>query len=245
MRRIAIAAVKGGTGRTTTAVTVAHALVLAGARVLVVDCDPRRHAALYFGLQPERGLRALLQGGRARAIEVRRGLRLLDSGGLALERLEANLSEWSRGEDKLRRVLASLDDADYVLFDCPAHFGPLQRGAVQTADEVLLPVGADHLSRLGIQPALEAVIALRGEAETRRPARLVLTFASAADASARDVESRLCAEFPSRLLQTRIRTSESLRAAPGGQGTVFDADPLSMGAHDYAFLAEEIASLAA
>jgi chromosome partitioning protein len=245
VRRITIAAAKGGTGKTTTAVTLAHALALAGHQVLLVDCDPRRHAALHFGIVPERGLTAFLQGGRARAVEVRRGLRVLDSGGADLQQLEAHLGEWPRGEEKLRRSLATITDADYVLFDCPAHFGPLQRSAVHAAEEILLPLGADFLGLASLEPALAAIAAARPNNEASRPPRILATFCDVGLQSARDAEAKLAEGFPSQLLQTRIRTSESLRAAAGHHGTVFDSDPLSRGAHDYAFLAEEIAALAA
>jgi chromosome partitioning protein len=245
VRRIAIAAAKGGTGKTTTAVSLAHAMALAGNRVLLVDCDPRRHASLHFGIAPERGLTAFLQGGRARAVEVRRGLRILDSGGPALEQLESHLNEWPAGEEKLRRVFATFRDADYILFDCPAHFGALQRSAILAADEILLPVCSDFLGLSSVEAALAAIAAARQGRESERPSRLMATFADASLASSREAEARLGEAYGSRLLQTRIRTSDSLRIAPGRHGSVFDSDPLSRGAHDYAFLAEEILGLAA
>ena len=86
-------AARGGSGKTTTAVTLAHGLALAGRRVLLVDCDPRRDAALHFGLAPEPGLAAWLRNRPARALEVRAGLRVLDSGGAALEEFD---TYWAR-----------------------------------------------------------------------------------------------------------------------------------------------------
>jgi chromosome partitioning protein len=245
VKRIAIAAAKGGTGKTTTAVSLAHALALAGNQVLLVDCDARRHAALHFGIVPERGLTAFLQGGRARAVEVRQGLRVLDSGGIDLGQLETHLGEWPRGEEKLRRLLATCGEADYVVFDCPSHFGPLQRSIVHAADEIVVPLGVDFLALASLEPALAAIAGARSGREPARPVRIVATFCDAALASAREAEAQLAARFPELLLQTRIRTSDSLRVAAGHHGSVFDTDPLSRGAHDYAFLAEELTSLAA
>ncbi len=48
MRKIAILNFKGGTGKTTTAVNLSHALALRRQSVLVVDCDPQGSVADWF-----------------------------------------------------------------------------------------------------------------------------------------------------------------------------------------------------
>jgi len=53
MRKIAILNFKGGTGKTTTAVNISHALALKRQSVLVVDCDPQGSIADWFGLSSE------------------------------------------------------------------------------------------------------------------------------------------------------------------------------------------------
>lgn len=239
MRRIAIAAAKGGTGKTTTAVSLAHALALAGNTVLLVDCDPRRNAALHFGLPAEPGLGAWLAGRPARAVEVRAGLRVVDSGGEALVRLEGRADLPSR----FTRALDAVHDADFVILDGATHLGAVQRAACRAADEILMPVGADYLGFASVGPSLAAF--RRADRETPRLLGLLATFYDPTLASARDVDAVLAEHFGSQVLQTRIWNSEALRAAPALRGTVFDSDPLSRGAHDYALLAEEIAARAA
>jgi chromosome partitioning protein len=53
MRTIAITSQKGGCGKTTTAVNLAAALAKMGERVLIVDLDPKSHATLGLGHDPD------------------------------------------------------------------------------------------------------------------------------------------------------------------------------------------------
>jgi chromosome partitioning protein len=246
MRRIAIAAAKGGTGKTTTAVSLAHALALAGRRVLLVDCDPKRHAALHFGLPADGGLAALLHGRSAQAVEVRQGLRLVDSGGRALAALEMQLGREAGGMDALRRLVEARFAADYVLFDCPPWLGPLHVGVLLASDALVLPVGSDFLSLASARQTLDVVREL-AERGSRRPRLLGIlpTFYDPAAASAEQVEAVLRESYAGQVLQTRVHCSEALRLAPAQRGTVFESEPLSRAALDYALLAEEIEDLAA
>lgn len=50
MRTIAISNYKGGVGKTTTAVNLAHVYASQGSRVLLVDLDPQASATDFFGL---------------------------------------------------------------------------------------------------------------------------------------------------------------------------------------------------
>ena len=52
MRKIAVAMAKGGVGKTTTAVNLAHGLASQGKRVLLVDCDTQGQVAKFLGEKP-------------------------------------------------------------------------------------------------------------------------------------------------------------------------------------------------
>ncbi|MDM8524933.1 AAA family ATPase [Desulfococcaceae bacterium HSG8] len=52
-RFIVFANRKGGCGKTTTAVNVAHALAMRGKRVLLFDADPQAHATISLGNTPD------------------------------------------------------------------------------------------------------------------------------------------------------------------------------------------------
>ena len=53
MRKAAILNFKGGTGKTTTAANLSHALALRRQNVLVVDCDPQTSIAGWLGVDPK------------------------------------------------------------------------------------------------------------------------------------------------------------------------------------------------
>ena len=227
MRRIAITAARGGSGKTTTAVSLAHGLALAGQRVLLVDCDPRRDAALHFGLAPEAGLASWLRGRPARAIEVRAGLRVLDSGGPALEELETVLGADAGEEYRLRRALDSVADADVVILDCPAGFGPLVRSALRAAHEVLVVASADYLGLCAATSLLERIA---------RPSPAPAMSGCAFSGCCRHCSERLRGEcsrcgrvlaqqHAGRILQTRIALCDALRAAPARRGTISTPSP--------------------
>lgn len=243
MKRIAIASSKGGSGKTTTAVGLAHALALAGQRVLLVDCDPRRHAALQFGVPADGGLAALLQGGEANATEVRAGLWVVNSGGDALLDLEAALIHTPPGEGLFRRALAHAPATNVVLFDCPPAAAGAQLHAGMAADAVVVPVASDSFGLEGCRSLLRTLEAAWGSA--RRPVTLLSTFYDAARESNRLFDTELERWEGARSFQTRIRFSDALCCAAFRRRSIFDDAPESNAARDYICLAEEIRSLVA
>jgi len=161
MRKIAVAMAKGGVGKTTTAVNLAHGLSLAGHRVLIVDCDTQGQTAKFLGVTPPFGLYEFITGTDARGNPVakketlfpaRENLWLL-AGGINLVELKNWLGEQPREirQAVLAKTLVPRDGAlDYLIFDCAPGWDVLSVNILMAATEVLCPVALQG-------PALEGL----------------------------------------------------------------------------------------
>ena len=151
MKTIAIANQKGGVGKTTTAVTLAHGLALKGKQVLLIDLDPQGQCATALDIAHEDGVYTWLVAQRP-LVEVARKART----NLALvpgDKKTATLQMlWQLEKtpiDALAHVLKPLGKRgklDYVIFDTSPSGGGLQERALWAADLVIIPVKVDYLS---------------------------------------------------------------------------------------------------
>lgn len=163
---IAIANQKGGVGKTTTAVTLAHGLALRGHQVLLVDCDPQGQCASFLGLRQESGLFDLLISRRPLA-DVTRSADTDDHQRPRLaiipgDKRTATAQIVLAAEGfKLDVLAAALHGApvEFVVFDTAPAVGSLQEAALFASHYLVAPVAADY-------PAVEGLAGLMATLET-------------------------------------------------------------------------------
>lgn len=160
MRTISIMNVKGGTGKTATAVNLAAILAVEQSkRVLVVDVDPQGDATYMlapdYDMEAQTGAYGLLSLGEdpeAGVFETAfRGLDLV-GGSPDLIYLSMDSSQRVTGAMETLRIWArSVGRYDYMIVDCPPAFCASTVAALAESDLVLIPVALDALSMRGCQ----------------------------------------------------------------------------------------------
>ena len=250
MRTIAVVNQKGGTGKTTTAVSLSAALAARGERVLLVDLDPQYSATAWVAAGPVgRGVFDLFADPDTATLSglVRpTGVDRLSLAGASawLVGAERALAAVPGAETVLRDHVEALgpDPFDYLVIDCPPTLGVLTVNALTAAREVLVPVECHVMGLQGLAQ-LEQTVAL---VRKRLNPGLRVTGVLACRLDHRtnhgpEVAGELRARFP-QAYRTAIRENVKLAECPSMGVPIAEYAPASSGAADYRALADEVIS---
>ena len=152
MKVVACYAIKGGVGKTSTAVNLAYLAAEAGNRTLLWDLDPQGAATFLFRVKPK------IKGGGDALVERRRPLedsiKATDFDGLDLlpadfsyRNMDLALDATKKPTERISRLLEPLaDDYDVVVLDCPPSVSLLSESVVRAADVIVVPIVPSALS---------------------------------------------------------------------------------------------------
>jgi chromosome partitioning protein len=171
MKTVAIYNMKGGVGKTTTAVNLSYLAAAAGKRTLLWDLDPQGASSFAFRVRPHVSgfSKKSLENGHALGAAIKEtdytDLHLLPAD-FAYRKFERFLNSLGKPERLLTALLETLGrDFDLVFLDCPAGFSLLTEGIIATADAVLVPTIPTVLSLRTVARLIKW--AGRSEAQTR------------------------------------------------------------------------------
>src|SRR6185295_847644 len=243
---------KGGVGKTTTCVNLGAALARRGQEVLLVDMDPQANLTVHVGIDPrtvERSTYSLLLGKHSIGDAVVRsstpGLAAVPST-LALANAEIQLASAVGRELILRDAIDEYlgpqpsPKADFVLIDCPPSLGILTMNALCASTDVLLPIQAEFFALQGVAGILESLKAVQRLNRGLKLSLVVPCMVDKRKTLARDVIEEVRRYFGNLVTTTMIRVNVKLAEAPSHGKTIFEYDPSSNGAKDYASLAGEV-----
>jgi chromosome partitioning protein len=246
----AIVNMKGGVGKTTTAVNLGAALARRGRSVLVVDLDPQANATGWIGRdeRPTASVANALADRKtaplAVAASTEEGVDLVYG-----SRELAGVAEDLRASSPtpalaLRAALRQIRAYDEVLIDCPPGLGLLSLNAMIAADSLIVPVDSQTMALAGVAQIRETLTEL-SEADVISaipPTRILLTMYDGRLSLDRAVADHL-RETDLPVFGQSIRTNTKLAESYGLRQTIFGYAPTSTGAADYAALAEEVLAM--
>ncbi|HMG37232.1 MAG TPA: ParA family protein [Blastocatellia bacterium] len=242
-RRIAIAASKGGTGKTTTTWNLGFGLALAGARILLVDLDPQDNLRMLAGVDHGRGtVVSAVEGGSFRPTEVRENVSIVPSGGRRLWQFISSADGLGALSGPLRHALSGTDEQyDFVLFDCPPELGRSTSAALAVSDYLLVPCISTWLGLRSIEQMIEFVDTHTRDARIDSDRTgVVMTFYTTRRAGPEQVRLEARKLFPGRIFRTVIRERTELDYSQEAHKSVFEYAPGSDAAEDYGALSREL-----
>ncbi len=247
MRLIAIVNQKGGSGKTTTAVSLSAALAEQKKKVLVIDLDPQASASLWFGFKDKgKKLFDVLTDQKEifEAIEKTKieGVDLITSSPL-LSGVEKALAGEVGAEKILRSKFESIPNPpwDYVLIDCPPTLGLLSLNALSLAKEVLVPVETHVMALHGLVQLLKTIQIVQERLNPELQLSGILPCrVDFRTKHSPEVLEQLKARFNTKVLKSVIRENVRLAEAPLHIKPICQYDAKSNGAKDYQSLAKEI-----
>ena len=256
-RVITIANQKGGVGKTSSAVNLAAALAIAGARVLVVDTDPQGNASTALSTPHSQGTPSVydvLLGNKPMSEAVVACPQVsnlwcvpatIDLSGAEIElvALPGREHRLYHAVEELRRTLAQAGEQplDYIIIDCPPSLGLLTLNGFVAGREVLIPIQCEYYALEGLSQLLHTIELIHDRLNPElHLSAILLTMFDVRTKLAHDVVAEVRRHFPDQVLGAAIPRSVRVSEAPGYGQTVLTYDPSSSGALAYMEAAREL-----
>lgn len=170
MRTTVIMNLKGGVGKTTTAVNMAAVIArLWGKKVLLIDADSQCNTTEFYGGDPRRGNMAdILRQEQGSALYAMNSIQPTEMddvdlicGDESLMDLDLTKVELSSVQvTVLRDMVKRLDELglyDFCIIDCPPAFNAAAAAALLAADDVVIPIKLDAFSLRGMACLLRQI----------------------------------------------------------------------------------------
>jgi chromosome partitioning protein len=243
VRTIAVVNRKGGSGKTTTAVSLAAALAERGLPVLLIDLDPQASASVWLAeVADDRGLFDAFVGTRdlgALAVDTGvPGLQIVRSSPWLLTAERTMMGDIGvgvlRAVDRLRRNWA------FVIIDCPPSLSYLSVGALMAVREAIIPVEAHAIALSGVAAVVHEMARLRSTLNPAMGDPRIVACRVNRTVHARAVLDELNGTYGALVARASIRESIRVAEAEAARMPITQFAPDSGATLDYRLLADEL-----
>src|SRR3954451_5073330 len=236
---IAVLSLKGGTGKTTTVLTLTDVLRRVDLDVLAIDLDPQGNLSDYFDVPADATptIADVLRGDA-------KGKGAIHDGIIPASPIRAEVDRSLSGKMGRELVLRkALKDArkqhDVILIDCPPALGLLTINGLVAADWALISSEAQYFALQGVQAALDVIEQAR---EFYNPdlewLGVVMNIADLRTVQSRDAYTQLKEHFGEKVFDSVIRASIAYAESAEKAVSILDHRP-DLGT-DYFSLADEV-----
>jgi len=247
MTVITIGQRKGGNGKSTSALNLAHAFALGGKRVLLVDMDDQKNStsAIEVVQPPVKTIEDLLLDP---AVTVSAVAVATTWPGVWLVAASANLSGTIRELDGevgshlvLKEKLAAATDFDLVLIDTSPSLNILVVNALCASRWLFVPLSSKYFSLQGLGQTLEAFKKVQGRLNPELEI-LALAFVihDRRSSLARDVVEKALSAYPALVCDTLVGQNIKIEEAQVLRQSILGYAPEDRGAEQYRSLAAEL-----
>lgn len=144
--------IKGGVGKTSTAVNLAYLAAMDGFKTLIWDLDPQGAASFYFKVKPK------IKGGIEKILDKKTDIENHVKGtdydnldilpaDFSYRHMDLLLDDAKKPQKKLRKILGQLQDQyDYIFLDCPPSISLVTESVFYASDVLLIPTIPTTLS---------------------------------------------------------------------------------------------------
>lgn len=237
---------KGGTGKTTSALSVAAGLSRKGYEVLLVDLDPQGNATTAAGITPDEEdatVYEILKGAAeaADAIRTAGGYDLIPTD-IRQSGADIELATAPGRDFILREALEGVRNAyDYIVLDSPPSLGVVTLMGLAAADGVVITLKADYLALNGVAQLMETISLVRKRLNPGLDLTgVLLTFYDRRKNLDQTIEAQAEEGFPGKVFNTKISAGVALAEAPAAGRDIFAYKPTSKAAEQYAALTDEV-----
>jgi len=250
MTTITVCQRKGGNGKSTSALNLAHAFALSGLRVLLIDLDDQKNTTSAIAHQGENAAtvdRLLIDD----AVTINDAAVATTWDGVSLVAASSNLSGAIRELDAevgshlvLReKIAAAADLFDVCLIDTSPSLNILVVNALCASQHAFIPLSSRYFSLQGLGQTLESTRKVTNRLnQDLSVLGVAFVIHDGRSSLAREVVEKAKTEYPDLVCGTTVGVNIRIEEAQVVRQSIFDYAPFDRGAEQYRALADELLS---